>query len=192
MRSHAPAARIALNRDPGRLRPPAGAGDSASFFGEFAMPVIYVIGRILFVAIFLVSGLRKLLDLAGTSRLIETTLWVPPFAAPYVEQVSTVSSMPTPQLAAILLAIIQIAFSLFIIFNVGSRFAALVLALYVAGSTGYFFDFTSFTDLARGESGTLLLKNISMIGGLLVLFALGRWHPGEVVEVEEDYAHETA
>jgi putative oxidoreductase len=184
--------RIALDCDPGRLRPPAGAGNQLSFFGEFAMQAIYVIGRIFFVAIFLVSGIRKLLDIPGTSRLIDTTLWVPPFAAPYVTQVSTMAGMPTPQLATIVLAVIQIALSLFIIFNVGSRFAALLLALYVAGSTGYFFDFTSFTELARGESGTVLLKNISTIGGLLILFVLGPWRHGEIVEVEEEYAHETA
>jgi len=155
------------------------------------MRVIYLIGRILFVAIFLVSGLRKLLDLAATAQLIEARLWVPPALAPYVEKVSTMSGMSTPQLVTIVLAIIQIVFALLIIFNVGSRFAAIVLALYVAGATAYFFDFTSFTDLVRGPSGTMLLKNISIIGGLLVLFVIGSWQPGEVEEVEEDYAHES-
>jgi putative oxidoreductase len=155
------------------------------------MQIIYLIGRILFVAIFLVSGLRKFLDLPTTAQLVEGGLWVPPFLAPYVEKVSTMSGMPTPQLVAIVLAFIQIALGFFIIFNVASRFAALVLALYVAASTAYFFEFTSFNDLVRGPGGTMLLKNISIIGGLLILFVIGSWHPGEVEEVEEDYAHET-
>jgi uncharacterized membrane protein YphA (DoxX/SURF4 family) len=155
------------------------------------MQAIYLMGRILFVAVFLLSGVRKLLDLPTTAQLVESGLWVPPFLQPYVEKVSTMSGMSTPQLVAIVLAIIQIALALFIIFNVGSRFAAIVLALYAAGSTGYFFDFTSFNDLVRGASGTMLLKNISIIGGLLVLFVIGSWHPGEVEELEEDYAHET-
>jgi uncharacterized membrane protein YphA (DoxX/SURF4 family) len=76
------------------------------------MRVIYLIGRILFVAIFLVSGLRKLLDLAATAQLIEARLWVSPPLAPYVEKVSTMSGMSTPQLVTIALAIIQIAFAL--------------------------------------------------------------------------------
>jgi putative oxidoreductase len=155
------------------------------------MHVIYLIGRILFVAMFLLSGLRKLLDLPATAQLIEGGLWVPPFLGPYVEKVSTMSGMSTPQLVAIVLAIIQIALAFFIIFNVASRFAALVLALYVAASTAYFFDFTSFNDLLRGPGGVALLKNISIIGGLLVLFGIGSWVPGEVEEIEEDYAHET-
>ena len=154
------------------------------------MQVIYLIGRILFVAIFLISGLRKLLDLTATAQLVEGGLWVPPLVAPYVEKVATMSGMSTPQLVAIVLAIIQIALAFFIIFNVASRFASIVLALYVAASTGYFFEFTSFNDLLRGPSGTMLLKNISIIGGLLILFAIGSWRPGEVEEVEEDYGHE--
>ena len=155
------------------------------------MHVIYLIGRVLFVAMFLLSGLRKLLDLPATAQLVEGGLWVPPFLGPYVEKVSTMSGIPTPQLVAIVLAIIQIALAFFIIFNVASRFAALVLALYVAASTAYFFDFTSFNDLLRGPGGVALLKNIAIIGGLLVLFVIGPWVPGEVEEIEEDYAHET-
>jgi len=139
------------------------------------MQVIYLIGRILFVAIFLISGLRKLLDLTATAQLVEGGLWVPPFVAPYVEKVATMSGMSTPKLVAIVLAIIQIALAFFIIFNVASRFASIVLALYVAASTGYFFEFTGFDDLLRGPSGTMLLKNISIIGGIVFVWTLVLW-----------------
>jgi putative oxidoreductase len=155
-----------------------------------AMQVIFLIGRILFVAIFLLSGVRKLLDLPGTAKLIEAKLWIPSVVAPYAEKVSTLAGMSTPQLVAIVLAIIQIVFALFIIFNVGSRFAAVVLAIYIAVATFYSYDFTNFSELARGETGTGLLKNVSLFGGLLVLFAIGSWQPG-VIEEEEEYAHET-
>lgn len=154
------------------------------------MPVIFLIGRILFVAIFLASGVRKLLDLPGTARLIEAKLWIPAAVTPYAEKVSTMAGMSTPQLVAIVLAIIQIVFALFIIFNVGSRFAAIVLAVYIAIATVYSYDFTNFTELARGDSGTGLLKNIALFGGLLILFVIGPWHPG-VIEEDEEYAHET-
>ncbi len=107
------------------------------------MQVIFLIGRILFVAIFLVSGVRKLLDLAGTAQMIEGKLWIPDVAAPYAEKLSTMTGMPTPQLVAIGLAIVQIVFARFIIFNVGSRFAAIVLAIYVAVATAVSFDFSN-------------------------------------------------
>jgi putative oxidoreductase len=155
-----------------------------------AMQIIFLIGRILFVAIFLMSGIRKLLDLAGTAKLIEAKLWIPTVAAPYIEKVSTLAGMSTPQLVAIILAIIQIVFALFIIFNVGSRFAAVVLAIYVAVATGYSYDFSNFSELARGEAGTGLMKNVALFGGLLILFVIGSWQPG-MIEEEEEYAHET-
>jgi putative oxidoreductase len=154
------------------------------------MQVIFLIGRILFVAIFLVSGVRKLLDLAGTARMIEAKLWIPDVAAPYVEKLATMTGMPTPQLVAIVLAIVQIVFALFIIFNVGSRFAAIVLAIYVAVATALAFDFGNLGELARSEAGTSLLKNVALFGGLLILFAIGSWQPG-LIEEEEEYAHET-
>jgi putative oxidoreductase len=167
-----------------------GRASAGSFREGIAMQVVFLIGRILFVAIFLVSGVRKLLDLAGTAKLIEAKLWIPTAVAPYAEKVSSMAGMSTPQLVAIVLAIIQIVFALFIIFNVGSRFAAIVLAIYVAVATFYSYDFTNFTELARGEAGTGLFKNISLFGGLLILFVIGPWQPG-VVEEEEEYAHET-
>jgi uncharacterized membrane protein YphA (DoxX/SURF4 family) len=154
------------------------------------MQVIFLIGRILFVAIFLVSGVRKLLDLAATAKIIEGKLWIPDVAAPYVEKLTTLTGMPTPQLVAIVLAIVQIVFALFIIFNVGSRFAAIVLAIYVAVATGLSFDFSNLGELARSETGTNLLKNVALFGGLLILFAIGSWQPG-LIEEEEEYAHET-
>src|SRR3974390_977233 len=154
------------------------------------MQVIFLIGRILFVAIFLVSGVRKLLDLAATARIIEGKLWIPDVAAPYAEKLSTMTGMPTPQLVAIVLAIVQIVSALFIIFNVGSRFAAIVLAIYVAVATALAFAFSNLGDRARSEAGTSLLKNVALFGGLLILFAIGSWQPG-LIEEEEESAHET-
>jgi hypothetical protein len=84
----------------------------------------------------------------------------------------------------IVLAVVQIALALLIIFNVGSRFAAILLALYLAGSTAYLFDFTNLNDLLRNPGYTIVLSNISVIGGLLILFALEFWSR---VEVEEGY-----
>ncbi len=154
------------------------------------MQVIFLIGRILFVAVFLVSGVRKLLDLAAAAQLVESKLWIPDIAAPYAEKLSTMTGMPTPQLVAIVLAIIQIVFALFIIFNVGSRFAAVVLAIYVAVATALSFDFSNLGELARSEVGTSLLKNVALFGGLLILFVIGPWQPG-LIEEEEEYAQET-
>ena len=146
------------------------------------MQFIYVVGRILLVAVFLGSGAHKLLDLSATAKFIES--WMPSLFAPYAEKLSTLLGISTPQLIVIVLAAIQIVLALLIIFNVGSRFAAILLALYLVGSTAYLFDFTNLNDLLHSASYTIVLSNISVIGGLLILFALESWSR---VEVEEGY-----
>jgi uncharacterized membrane protein YphA (DoxX/SURF4 family) len=132
--------------------------------------------------IFLGTGARQLLNLPAAAQFIES--WMPPLFAPYADKLSTLLGMSTPGLIAIVLAVVQIALALFVIFNVGSRFAAILLALYLACSTGYVFASTNFTDLLLNGSDTLLLRNISIIGGLLILLALESWSR---VEVEEGY-----
>jgi putative oxidoreductase len=142
------------------------------------MQFIYVVGRILLVAIFLGSGAHKLLDLSATAKFVDS--WMPSLFAPYAENLSTLLGISTPQLIAIVLAVVQIALALLIIFNVGSRFAAILLALYLAGSTAYLLHFTNLNDFLRSASYTILLSNISVIGGLLIVFALESWSRAEV------------
>jgi len=144
------------------------------------MQFIYVVGRILLVAIFLGSAAHHLLDLSTTAKFIES--WMPSLFAPYAEKLSTLLGISTPQLIVIVLAVVQIALALLIIFNVGSRFAATLLALYLAGSTAYRFDFANLNDLFHSPSYAMLLSNISVIGGLLILFALESWSRAEVEE----------
>jgi putative oxidoreductase len=146
------------------------------------MQFIYLVGRIFLVAIFLGSGARKLLDLPTTAKFIESRM--PSLFAPYAENLSTLLGISTPQLIVIVLTVVQIALALLIIFNVGSRFAAILLAFYLVGSTAYLIDFTNFNDLLRNPGYTILLSNISVIGGLLILFALESWSR---VQVEEGY-----
>src|SRR5947209_4418814 len=146
------------------------------------MQFIYLAGRILLVAIFLGSGAHKLLDLSATAKFIES--WMPSRFAPSAEKLSALVGMSSPKLIAIVLAVVQIALALLIIFNVGLRFAAILLALYLACSTGYVFASTNFDDLLRNANYPTLLGNISVIGGLLILFAIESWSR---VEVEEGY-----
>src|SRR5262249_32252069 len=115
---------------------------------SWVMQFIYVVGRILLVAIFLGSGARQLLTLSTTAQFIES--WMPSLFAPYAEKLSTLLGISTPQLIVIVLAVIQIALALLIIFNFGSRFAAILLALYLAGSTAYRFNFANLNDLLHG------------------------------------------
>jgi len=48
----------------------------------------------------------------------------------------------------------------------------------------FFYDFWNMTGDARAATMTLTLLNLSLIGGLLILFAIGSWRPGSIEDDE--------
>ncbi|MET0446341.1 MAG: DoxX family protein [Pseudorhodoplanes sp.] len=141
------------------------------------MNSLLVIGRIAFVLIFILSGAQKLMDIPGTAALIEPRVAIPELIAPYSAQLETATSMKMPSLLAIAAGIIEIASALMIALGFGTRFAAVVLILFTAAATYYFHAFWNMEGAARTDNMINALKNLSLIGGLLVLFVLGSWRP---------------
>lgn len=150
------------------------------------MHIVFLIGRIAFVLMFLASGIFKLMDIAGTARLIEQKFAIPPQIEPMVANLSGMTGFGTYQLLAIVLAIVEIVFSLFIIFNLATRFSAFVLAIVTAIGTYYVHDFWDMTGDARVANLDLLIRNISIIGGLLMLMVIGPWRLP--AEADDEYA----
>jgi putative oxidoreductase len=149
------------------------------------MPILFTLGRILFVLIFILSGATKLWDISGTAALIAAKFAVPPALAGLAAQAEAMTGMQTPQLIAILFGAVEIIAGLMILFNFGTRLAALALILLTAVATYYVHDFWNPADPERINNLAHALKNLSIIGGLLVFFALGSWRPRS--EREEDY-----
>jgi putative oxidoreductase len=136
------------------------------------MQVFFTIGRILLVAIFILSGAQKLLDVGATAQMIQTKIptdMLTDLAAPLVEM----TGMRVPQLLAILVGVIELVSGVLIAFNVGTRGAALLLVLFTIAATYFYHDFWTMTGPDREQNMIHALKNLSIIGGLLVLFALG-------------------
>jgi uncharacterized membrane protein YphA (DoxX/SURF4 family) len=148
------------------------------------MHIVFLIGRIMFVLMFLASGIFKLMDIAATAKLIEQKFAIPPQLEPIATNISGMTGLGTYQMLAIGLAIVEIVFSLFIIFNVATRFSAFVLAIVTAVGTYYVHDFWNMTGDARVANLDLLIKNISIVGGLLMLMVIGPWRIP--MEAEED------
>jgi putative oxidoreductase len=59
------------------------------------------------------------------------------------------------------------------VFGIGTRLAALALIIYVGVVSFYFHDFWNMAGPDRAANMTSALKNLSMIGALLILFAFG-------------------
>lgn len=108
-----------------------------------------VIGRLLLAVMFLVSGLQKLADPGPTAQMLSATN-LPPMLA-----------LPTglfEAVAGVLLAV-----------GLMTRLVSIVLAGFVALTI--FFFHNQFADPLQG---TLALKNLAIIGGLLMTFAYGQ------------------
>ncbi len=59
------------------------------------MQVILVLGRILFVLVFILSGAQKLMDIAGTATTIGAKVALPEALAAYTPQLEAASGMTT-------------------------------------------------------------------------------------------------
>ncbi len=155
---------------------------------ERDMTVLFAIARVLFSIIFVISGVLKLLDISGTAAIIAAKVTIPAALVGLTTQAETATGMQTPQLLAIAAGGIEFGFGLLLASGFATRFAALVLALFVAVSTFYFHDFWNQADPERVGNIIHAEKNLSIFAGLLVFFVLGRWRPLASTGVDDVYS----
>lgn len=141
------------------------------------MAIPFLIGRIAFVLIFILSGAQKLLDLGATAAQIQAKVVLPPEIAGVAEQAAAAVNMTVPQLLALIVGIVEVAGGLMIAANIGTRAAAIALILFTVAATYFFHDFWNMTDPEHTANMIHAVKNVSIMGGLLVFFALGSWRP---------------
>ena len=108
-----------------------------------------VIGRLLIAVMFVVSGLQKIADPGPTAQMLTATNLPANFA------------MPT--------GVFELVAGLLLAIGLMTRLVAIVLFVFV-GLTIFFFH-NQFTDPLQG---TLALKNLAIMGGLLMTFSYGQ------------------
>jgi putative oxidoreductase len=140
------------------------------------MPAFIALGRVLFSVLFVVSGAFKLLDLAATTQLTEKIV-LPAALGTYTAQLESLTGMPMAQMLAIAAGVIELLCGLMIALNFGARFAAIVLILFVAVATFYFHDFWNQTGAEARNNLAHALKNLSLIGALLIIVGTVRLVP---------------
>ena len=141
------------------------------------MHIIFAVGRVLLVLIFVVSGAQKLIDIPATATQIQSVVTIPDALREYVGQVESVTNMQWPQILAILAGAIEVVGGLLIAFNIATRSAATVLALYTMVATYYYHAFWTMSGEAMQNNIIHFEKNLAIIGGLLIMFVLGPWRP---------------
>jgi len=79
-----------------------------------------------------------------------------------------------PQMLAIAAGALELICGICIALNFGARFFAIVLILFVAAATFYFHDFWNQGGAEARNNMIQAMKNLSMIGALLIIAGLGR------------------
>ncbi|WP_329743340.1 DoxX family protein [Dyella sp. A6] len=115
---------------------------------------LLLVGRFLLVLLFLVFGVQKL-DYASTVH--------------YMMQVGA----PLPGLAAVVAIVMETLVPLAIFIGLATRPLALLLALYTLGTAIVAHHYWSMSGMARYENEINFFKNVSIIGGLLLLYVSG-------------------
>lgn len=143
------------------------------------MPAVFVIGRILFVLYFVLSGLQRLMNVAGTADALARQFNLPPSIGVLMAPVESAVGLTTLQIVALLAGAIELFAGLLIAFNVCTRFMAGVLIVFTALVAFYGNDFWNLPDGQRTAAMMQAILQLSLIGGLLVFFGLGYARPGD-------------
>lgn len=114
-----------------------------------------LIGRVLLAALFLPAGISKIGGFAGTAGYIAST------------------GLPLPEVATALAIVVEIGAALALLLGWGTRWAALVLALFTVTATVLFHNFWAMPAEQVMVQQLMFFKNIAVVGGLLVLAAFG-------------------
>jgi putative oxidoreductase len=137
------------------------------------MPAFITFGRVLFAVLFIVSGASKLLDLTATAQMTEKIV-LPAALATYTSQLEGLTGMPMSQMLAIAAGAIELICGFMIALNFGARFFAILLILFVVAATFYYHDFWNQTGADARNNMVHALKNLSLIGALLMIAGYGR------------------
>jgi len=116
---------------------------------------LLLIGRVLLALLFLIFGLQKLFDYGGTVG--------------YMVHVG----LPLPSVAALVAIVMETIVPAAIILGIATRPLAVLLALYTAATAVIGHHYWTMTGMARYQNEINFYKNISIIGGLLLLYATG-------------------
>ncbi len=117
---------------------------------------VLAFGRILLAIIFVAAGAEKFMDLASTAAAIGT------------------KNLPMPYVLAVATAALELGGGLLIILGWQTRLVALALALFTAAAAYLFHDFWHYPPGGEYTNNMIhFMKNVSMIGGLLAVCAVG-------------------
>jgi len=121
--------------------------------------VLPLIGRILISVIFLLSGYGKLTSFGASAAFLAS------------------KHFPIPSAMVAGAVIVELIGGLCLVFGFQARIVAFIMFLYLIPTTLIFHNFWALQGAARGDNQIHFLKNIAIMGGLLMVSAYG---PGKL------------
>lgn len=132
------------------------------------MHVAYTIGRILIPLLFIVSGVQKALNVGGIAKMLaDSNVPIPEEVVPYLY------GIPKYEALGYIIAAIEIICGLMVLVGLKARWGALVLAVFSACTIIFVHHFWDLSGDAVMLNATEALKYLSIIGGLLLVVAIG-------------------
>jgi putative oxidoreductase len=116
---------------------------------------ILLIARILLVALYLIFGWDKLTDYSGTVAYMSQT------------------GVPLPSLATVIAIVMELFVAIAIVVGILTRPLAVLLALYTLATGLLGHHYWTLTGPAQYESMINFYKNVSIMGGCLLLYVTG-------------------
>lgn len=123
--------------------------------GDSSKDGVILLSRILLMILFIIFGWMKLADFSGTVASM------------------TGYGTPMPYLAAIVAVVVEFIFGIALIVGIFTRPIAIIFALYVLGTACIGHPFWNMTGAEMMGNQINFFKNISIIGGLLLLAVTG-------------------
>jgi putative oxidoreductase len=132
------------------------------------MVVAYTIGRIVIPLLFIVTGIQKALNVADFAKTLSgMNVPIPDQIVPYL------GSVPKYEALGYAIAGIEIVCGLMVLVGLKARWAALVLIVFTACTIIFVHHFWDMSGAAFSENQAEALKQLSIIGGLLMVVAVG-------------------
>ena len=119
------------------------------------IPPVVALARVLLALIFIVSGFGKLTGLEGTAGYIAS------------------KGLPLPTLLALGAGALEVLGGLALAVGFRARWSALALAVFTLAATVLFHNYWAMPAEQQFVQQLMFMKNLSIVGGLLLVFSLG-------------------
>ena len=132
------------------------------------MNVAYTLGRIFIPIVFLVTGIQKVMNIGEIAQMLAANgVPIPDEIVPYL------GGIPKYEALGYLIAAIEIICGLMVLIGLKARWAALVLIVFTACTIIFVHHFWDMQGDALIQNRADALKNLSIMGGLLLIVAVG-------------------